>query len=370
MTIEERFTEFVRSLQSAELVDELQLNQEQRCAKKADFFFLDRQLIGEMKCITKDMKPKAQAVLDRQEDRPEYPMFYGVWDSNKVLKHLPDGEKIKQEVFYSTTSALEEYVEKANRQIRTTKETFKLQDSEGILIILNDCVDILSPYVIAYRINQLLHKKTPTGDIRHSHISAVWIIDDLHVVETEIDQDILLSIVVESKGSISQETADYINWLQKKWADFNNVPFIKGKFDFKGQQFSKRKDDDLSEELYPPGMIPRNEMWKRQYLKTPYLRHLTQEMLLDHAQQIFYAVLPKFILGEHEKPLEEKVHKNMELHTHLMEEINHRGIDFREFSIKLREALTLLQKEGKIKMKGRSINNSEQIDNSPEEDRN
>lgn len=79
MTLKGRFTEFVRNLESAEIVDELQLSQEQRRAKKPDFFFFERQFIGEMKSIEKDMEPKAQTILDKHKDRPEFPVFYGQW---------------------------------------------------------------------------------------------------------------------------------------------------------------------------------------------------------------------------------------------------------------------------------------------------
>jgi len=368
MTIEERFTEFVRSLRSAEIVDEIQMSQEQRCDKKPDFFFSERQFIGEMKCIKKDMEPKAQAALNKHKDRPEYPVFFAPWDSNKILKHLPDRERIKQEIFYSITSALEEYVEKANRQIRATKETFQLQESEGILIILNDCVEILSPDVIAYRVHQLLHKKDKIGDTRYPHVSVVWIVDELHVVKTEIDQDLLLSIVVGGEDSASQEVIDYINWLQMKWALFNNVPFIKGNFDLMEKKFSKRREDNSSEEHNSPEMIRRNEMWRRQYKQTPYLRHLSKERLLAHAQQIFYAILPEFIRGEHDKPSQEEVHKNLERLEHLFEEINHRGIDFREVALKNNEAFTLLQQEGKIKLQERPVGDPEQVNTMFEED--
>lgn len=343
MTLEERFTEFVRNLRSAEVVDELQLTQEQKRAEKPDFFFCERQFVGEMKSIKKDMEPKVQAILDKHIDRPEYPMFFEQWDVSKTLKHLPDGESINQEMFYAITSALENYVKKSNRQIREAKEIFEISGSEGILIILNDLVEVLSPDLIVYRIHQLLNKKYPSGDTRYPHISVVWIVSELHILKSEIGQELLPSIVFVNDYSPSyQEANDYVSWLQRKWALFNNIPFIEGNFDMKGSRFSKRR------ELNSPEMIPRSEMWKKQYIKTPYLRHLSEEQLLIHGQQIWSETFPAFIEGSHEKPSQERVFELMELGTHFTEEINHRGIDFREFSPKLREAFDRLRQEGKL----------------------
>ena len=345
MTLEERFTEFVRNLQSAEIVDELQLSQEQKRGKKPDYFFFERQFIGEMKSIKKDMEPKAQTILDKHEDRPEYPVFFGQWDAEKILKHLPDGESINQKMFYAITSALEDSVEKANRQIRETKKVFEISDSQGILIILNDFVEILSPDLITHKIHQLLNKKSPSGDARYPHISIVWIVSELHVLKTEMGQEIMPSIVFVNDFSPSyQEAKDYVNWLQKKWALFNNVPFIEDNFNIKNIQFSKRKDFDS------PEMIRRSKMWKMQYSETPYLRHFSREQLLEHSQQLWYETLPAFIRGLHEKPTQEKVLELMKRQTHLIEEINYRGIDFREFLPKLHEAFNRLQQEGKLKI--------------------
>ncbi len=345
MTLEERFTDFVRNLQSAEVVDELELSPEQKRAKKPDFFFFERQFIGEMKSIKKDMESKAKTILDKHKDRPEYPVFYGQWEVSKVLKYLPDGEKINQEILHAITSGLEDSVEKANRQFRETKEIFELEDSEGILIILNDFVDILSPDVIAYKIYQLLNKKYPSGEARYPHISLVWLLSELHILKTDIGHELLPSIVVVNDHAPSwQEANDYVKWLQRKWASFNKIPFLECNLNIIARDFVKRK------EVNHTGMISRSEMWRKQYMKTPYLRHLSREQLMTYGEQLWRETLPAFIRGKHEKPSQEKVFELMERGTHFIEEMNHRGIDFREFSPKLHEAFDKLQREGKLKI--------------------
>jgi hypothetical protein len=343
MALEERFTDFIRNLQSVEIIDEMQLSLEQRKSKKADFFFFERQFIGEMKSIKKDMEPKAHTILDKHRDRPEYPIFFRQWEVSKILEHLPDGEYINHEMFYAITSALEYNVEQANRQIRETKKTFELEDTEGILIVLNELVENLSPDLIAYRIHQLLNKKSPSGDARYPNISVVWVISDIYVVKTVSGQELLPSVVVVNDHTLSWQSAlDYVNWLQRKWASFNNIPFVEGNVDIINSKFSKRKELNYS------GTISRSEMWIRQYIKTPYLRHLNKEQLLKHGQHLWYETLPAFIKGSHDKPPQEKVFELMELGTHFIEEINHRGIDFREFLPELHEAVNRLQREGRL----------------------
>jgi hypothetical protein len=343
MTLEERFIEFVRSLKNAEIVDELPLSQAQQSASKPDFFFHERQFIGEMKSVHKDMEPKAQSILEKHQERPEYPIFFGKWDADKVLNYLPDGEDIQQNIFYAITSAIEGYADKANRQIREAKNVYKISSSEGILIIINDIVEILSPDIIAYRIQQLLNKKYPSGETRYPHISVAWVVTETHVVKTEIGLNLLPSITVVNNCSPSyQEAIDYVHWMQRKWASFNKIPFVKGNFDIMGSELSKINDNPTS------GMIPRHELWRKQYAKAPYLRNLSEELLLTHGQEIFYEIVPGFVHGTHNKPPQEKVFELFEKQTHFFEEINHRGIDLRKFSPNLHEAAQKLQEEGII----------------------
>lgn len=337
MTLEERFKKFVRSLQSAEIVDELKLSQEQKRAMKPDFFFFERQFIGEMKSIKKDLKPKAQRILDKHKDRPEYPEFFGQWEVNKILKYLPDEESVNQKIFNATTSALEDSLEKANKQIREAKKIFEINDSEGILIILNDFVEILSPDIIAHRVGRLFNKKYPSGDTRYPHISVAWIISELHVFKTEIGQEFLTSIVLVNEYSPShQEASNYVDWLQRKWASFNDVPFVEGNFNIVNGKFSKRKDPNSQ-------IISQDEVWRKQYAKTPHLRYLSEEQLLAYGQQIWYETSLAFLKGSHRKPSQEKVFELMERGTHFIEEINYRGIDFRKFSSKLDEVFGRLR---------------------------
>lgn len=341
MTLEERFIEFVRSLKNSEIVDELQLSQVQQLASKPDFFFHERQFIGEMKSIKKDMEPKAQAILDKHKDRPEYPVFYGEWEIGKVLKHLPDGEDINRKTFNAITSAIEENVEKANRQIRETKNFFDNSCAEGILIILNDIVEILSPDLIANKICQLFNKKCQNGDPRYPHISVAFVVTETHSIKTEIGLELLPCITIVNNFSPSYEEAtNYVKWMSKKWASFNNIPFLEGNFEIIGSELSKREESPTS------GQIPRHELWIRKYKETPYLRQLNEEQFLLHGEQIFHEILPGLLNGMHDKPSQEKVFELMEKLTHFFEEINYRGIDLRKFSPNLNEVFEKLQKEG------------------------
>lgn len=258
-SLEERFISFIRSLINAEVVDDIEMDSGQRAAEKPDFFFFERQCIAEMKSLKQDMKNKADKVMDMHSERPEYPLFFGKWGIEKVLKNFPDRDQIMNEIGYQLTSGLESIVRKANRQIRIAKKSFDLEKSHGILIVLNDTVEVLSPEVLAVGMNRLMLKKNPEGESRFSEISAALILTDLHVIRTPVGTEAIPSITITNVFVDGHEdSTQYLQWLQKKWALFNGIPFMQASFDIRSAQFAKR------EERKPqPELLPRHEIWIR-----------------------------------------------------------------------------------------------------------
>jgi len=93
---------------------------EQRKAKKGDYLFACRSIIGELKALYDDTSSKMEAILEPHRERPEWPLFYSEQQLHTVLKHLPDGEEIQRKIFDAITASIEGVIEKANRQIRST----------------------------------------------------------------------------------------------------------------------------------------------------------------------------------------------------------------------------------------------------------
>lgn len=348
--LEAKFVDFVRSLKNAEVVDEIELSLEQKKAKKPDFFFCDRQFIGEMKAINADTEYKAVAMLEEQRERPEFPIFYEPWDSNKILNCLPDGRFIKERMVKAITTGLEKSLKKANKQIESSKQTYNVKTAEGILIIINDLVEVLSPEVIAYRVNQLLNRKRHSGELFHPDVAVVLIISGLHIVRSEYGQELVPIITVVNFNVDDYEAArDYTRWLERKWAEFNGIPFIESNIKFNELKTLKREKEKL------PKQPTRSEFWKKQYKTAPYLRGLSEDELLSHAKDLSYNMLPRVLRGNHEKPSQQESNEMMELNTHLMEEFNHRGIDFRKLSFAMKEALEQLQKDGRVDLQSQLV---------------
>jgi hypothetical protein len=329
-TLEERFIDFAKNLESSESIDTLQLTPEQKVAEKADFFFNHRRVICELKSLKKDTQYKVYDILRPHQDRSEWPVFYGEWEVLKILKWLPDGDQIHRKIFDAITSALERLLRKAHRQIKATKEAFNIQNAEGLLVILNDMVEISSPDMIAHKVFEVLHKRTPEGKVRFLEIAVVWIINETHFIQVTPYLKTIPSIILINPHNQEDitKTDIFVESIQPKWAAYNKLPCIKMKGDtFRNFQF-KRISDETSKQK---STMTRSDFWRLKYKQNPYLRALNKNELLDFGQKVLEELTPQFLKGTPKKSLDQ-IGEVLKRWADFLEEINVRGIDMREFS--------------------------------------
>jgi hypothetical protein len=328
-SLEERFIDFAKNLDGAESIDGLKLTPGQANAEKADFFFNNRKVICELKSLKKDMQGKIDNILLPHQDRPEWPVFYGEWELSKVLANLPNGEQIHKKNFDAVTSAIKNLMKKANRQIKAPKVTFDTRDAKGLLVILNDMVEILSPDVIAYKVWESLQKRPTEGEVRFREIAAIWIINETHFTQLTPFLEAVPSIIIIN--NYVEEPTDlnlFVDSLQAKLAAYNKLPLIEMKKaflrDFKFEKISTITSEQKS-------AMKRSDLWRLQYKQYPYLRLLNKDELLDFGKEVLKELIPQFLKGTPKKSRDE-IGKVIEKWTHFLEEMNIRGIDMRKLT--------------------------------------
>jgi hypothetical protein len=292
------------------------------------------------------MEGKIEAILRPYENTPEWPHFYGEQEIQKILNFLPDKDKINARLFNAVTDSIEGIIEKANRQIRTTKRTFNLASAGGLLIILNDLVDILSPDILARRVRKCFHKRTATGEIRFPEVTLVWAINAAHY--TQITPTLKgMPLLIMPSGLPDPNNIDgFVQTLDKKWSAYEGKPFLITDDDtFEKSEFRKFSDDAKKK-----APMPRHEVWRLQYKENPYLRSLSKEELLQHGQKVIARSGRMISVKAKQKPSKELMDELGSQFTHFLEEMNFRAIDMREFGPKvqaLNERFHIITKEKK-----------------------
>lgn len=321
------FDRFLQILPLVENIDELAKEIDHKGIQIADYMFLERKIVCEIKTLNKDTKEKIEKIVDDLRDRDEFPIFYGEWEVDKILKNLSDGEQIQQKMAESATSPIEGTIKDANRQIRDTKRLFEIPNAKGIVIIINESVEILDAEFSKWRISRCLTKKTSSGTSRFESIDTVWFLDEAHqlLVRPGLRGPISLQIIGPSNDVF---VSNYIDYLMTQWATYVGIPIQWiSEENLRKEQIRGKNSERQNERSQKMTM---QQIWEKTYNSKPYLRHLGESELCEYGRRLFEQMTPHFLKNRPRSTMEQKA-EYMQRVTHLLQEVKHRGLDMKKF---------------------------------------
>lgn len=148
--------------------------------QNADYFFNNKQIVGELKCLEDEMHPKVQTYINQAMEEGKVSPSYGKIRIDNVLRINPNKEQINREINELVITSLEDCVEKANRQIRETKSYFALANSRGFVFIINRSNLVLDPKNALWNLHKMLNKRKNDGSIRYESINYIIYTSDNH----------------------------------------------------------------------------------------------------------------------------------------------------------------------------------------------
>lgn len=313
-------------------IDELLVGRTGIDKNRADYLANNSGLIIELKTLEEDTEGKVEKILEPHRARPEFPSFFGKWELTKILKHLPDGEDINRQITQSLTTSVRAIFRKANAQISSTKEIFNLPDSQGLLIILNQNVEVLNPQLIWRTVTKIAHAKKDDGTFRYSHLRAVLLLSELH--GKELPGNVLAHPVLLMPFANGEpfEHNVFVHDMNVEWSKVNDADLVESA----DGQYRSTKDFDFENvsALFDERrrQMPRHEVWARQYKRNPYFRKFDEEGLGWFFRIILFEISRGMMKGGTRAEGECAKHFWLEVFTHFMEEVDHRGIDIRVFT--------------------------------------
>jgi len=316
----------MESLSFVQDIDAMKMPPEFETFKRADFLIDEGKAIVEQKWLRSDPEYKVHNELDKHKDRKEYPLFYGKWELQKILKHLPDGEEINGKLFLKISRSIEQSVREANRQLKETKVIFDCPRAIGILVLLNEDVSVLSPEIIASRVSQLL-AKTHNGRLCYSNITAVWFLMENYSRRAHNGQKLLPSVVINGPTAKNNtELTTILERLQSNWSIFTGIPRIKG-------QERRISDSDFETIAHAKGQersaMKLHDSWREQYHASRYLANMNDGDVLRYGSKLMSSMLPHFLKGGRKIPPSE-LEPLLIKWTHFLEEMNIRGLDLKK----------------------------------------
>lgn len=324
--LEERFTQFLASLPGAEAIDSMVLPEDPERRRRADFLLAKREVVLELKTLSIDTSHKVEAAVDKHRERDEFPLFYGTADVLKVLSHLPDGEDIYRRMVNSLGRSVEEAVRSAEEQVTHTRHVLGIPNAIGMLVILNESVEILDPVVVGHRVGQLMRRER-TGNSDAEMLDFVWLLFESHALGVVGGVPAIPSMLIRGgRAARFPWFTAFHKDVVGRWAALNNGAVIDGGSpDPMAMRFAATKGIASP----PPTELARHEVWRRQYRAQPYLRHLGDDAVLAHGGALMQRLMPHFA-KEGPDYVADVVMPLMEQFTHFQEEASFRALDLRK----------------------------------------
>jgi hypothetical protein len=146
--------------------------------EKADYLLFGRRIIAELKCVERDPTDRIQALADQLI--AERKLFaVGRTSFARMFEAQPDYPTINAKALAIVGRCLQKHVEKANRQIRGTREREHLPNALGLLLLANTGNVPLTEDLLLFALDELFRGCKSDGSPKYQSINAVLYIPTL-----------------------------------------------------------------------------------------------------------------------------------------------------------------------------------------------
>ena len=144
----------------------------------------------------------------------------------ELLSKLPDGEALFDEIRERVTKVLDDIVAKADHQTRDTKQTFKITEALGVLVVLNESATLLFPDISTVKLFEMLRKQRD-GQLRYVHNQVIILISEAHLIDAgEAMTMFPMSTLYSEAGNSIPFATTFAENLNRKWAAFNDAGYL------------------------------------------------------------------------------------------------------------------------------------------------
>jgi hypothetical protein len=277
-------------------------------------------LVIELKTLEEDGSARMGNLVEEFEARDDWPIFFGKAPLHAMLKNTSDPEGLERRAFERIGRAIIRHLQKANRQLEAHRERHPRRNMVRLMVLVNEDHVTYDPQAVAYMLSRALRRME--GDrAYYEHVDAVIYLSERHA--QVIDRNIVFPVVlIEGRGCACDP------WKR------NIVQFVADRW---GSQFQQVYEQSRQKAVFSPidhipKTAPRHERWRTDYRRHPYMTKLTDEALRDRFDELSVGWTLGFIKSSPVKLRPEAMAANMQCFTHLMEEMNNRGIPMTRFA--------------------------------------
>lgn len=228
MTLKDRFDDFCRQYPGSVAIDSL--DNPPKGVQKGDYLFENKTVVCEVKCLEADMAKKLVAILKKDGiDPAELPKGrHIIEDLYLKLPRKMKGKNRYKALVKKITSSVEKAIDDAANQIRDTKTHLNIADSDGLLVVLNEEVNVIGQPLVMERLGLAVKKKNAGEDPYHSEVTRILHIGETNAVETP-NGDMRVNIVLQNPHATAKGDIDgFVKKLASAWGEYNGEPLTEG----------------------------------------------------------------------------------------------------------------------------------------------
>lgn len=193
---------------------------------QADYLFQGRQIIVEQKTLVSNPIDKPQRFADKIT-RDRGIGVYGSVSTLRIFSGQPDAGFLQRKLMLSIAKTVDDDVAKADKQTRDTRLIFGIPGAVGILVLLNEGAEILTPDVIGYALCNTFKKRNEGGAPRYKHNDGVIGISEAHTLPVPWAlRTYPINTFTNPHTNRAEIVFAFSDMLITKWAAFNNAPLI------------------------------------------------------------------------------------------------------------------------------------------------
>ncbi|MBK7876012.1 MAG: hypothetical protein IPJ77_09710 [Planctomycetes bacterium] len=227
--LETTMDEFLRLRLGAEPIDNLPMTTEQRQGRKADYFLDERRIVIEVKLLTDSRIDSVRETMDSWRREPDWPLFRGELSVAEIAAMHPRGPELHRALFVAASKVIGRCARNANEQIGETVRVFRLGAPQGVLLLLNESVDILEPGMLGTAAMNAIRAMKADGTRELAHLDGVIIISWAHEVRSPNGELASPVIWIASEDlTAGEREGAFETYFIREWSDFLRLPLHDG----------------------------------------------------------------------------------------------------------------------------------------------
>ncbi|MEI9990210.1 MAG: hypothetical protein WDM86_09240 [Rhizomicrobium sp.] len=320
-----RIERYLKEALSARSLDDAHSSEQRR----PDYVCLKDILVVEVKTLEGDGTERIENLNDQLREREDYPPFYGKVPVESLLKNLSDPEAVRRKLSDRIGRAIVTHLRKADGQLAAHAERFPRKNLVRLVILVNEDHELYEPNIVGFIVHRALSRLDDNGKPAYGNIDAVIYMTERHA--TQIDGKVAFPLLaIHGRGiDIDPWKEAFLHRFTDGWAAWNGNPLYD----------NGSRPDEFEAMDHIPERMRRQDLWNLEYRRNRYMKDIKDERLREHFDESIVMSMLSMMINSPIKPTQQQITDNLRWSSHLLLEINARGIPMTRFAYSLERTL-------------------------------